>query len=112
MSSSIESLISREYEAGFVTDIEADTLPPGLSADVVRAISAKKSEPAFMLVWRLKAYKRWLTMPRPPFVQTLGVRLDRLPNLGGYWFTLEAGALADPKPLDVLPTPDVQPPVE
>src|SRR6478672_10142181 len=65
MSSSIESLISREYPAGFVTDIEADTLPPGLSEDVVRAISAKKSEPAFMLEWRLKAYKRWLTMKEP-----------------------------------------------
>jgi Fe-S cluster assembly protein SufB len=65
MSSSIETLISREYEAGFVTDIEADTLPPGLSEDVVRAISAKKNEPAFMLEWRLKAYRRWLTMKEP-----------------------------------------------
>jgi Fe-S cluster assembly protein SufB len=65
MSSSIESLISREYEAGFVTDIEADTLPPGLSEDVVRAISAKKNEPAFMLEWRLKAYRRWLSMKEP-----------------------------------------------
>src|SRR6059058_4333771 len=65
MSSSIESLISREYEAGFVTDIESDTLPPGLSEDVVRAISAKKEEPAFMVEWRLKAYRRWLTMKEP-----------------------------------------------
>ena len=71
MSSSIESLISREYEAGFVTDIESDTLPPGLSEDVVRAISAKKNEPPFMLEWRLKAYRRWLTMKEPTwqFVQ-------------------------------------------
>ena len=59
MSSSIESLISREYEAGFVTDIESDTLPPGLNEGTVRAISAKKNEPAFMLEWRLKAYRRW-----------------------------------------------------
>src|ERR1051325_1185027 len=65
MSSSIESLIGREYEAGFVTDIEADTFPPGLSEDGVRAISAKKSEPEFMLEWRLKAYRRWLTMKEP-----------------------------------------------
>src|SRR6478736_4651893 len=65
MSSSIESLISREYQHGFVTDIESDTLPPGLSEDVVRAISAKKDEPAFMLEWRLKAYRRWLTMKEP-----------------------------------------------
>src|SRR6476619_411875 len=65
MSSSIESLISREYPAGFVTDIESDPLPPGLSEDVVRAISAKKSEPQFMVEWRLKAYRRWLTMKEP-----------------------------------------------
>ena len=65
MASSIETLISREYEAGFVTDIEADTFPPGLSEAVVRAISAKKTEPAFMLEWRLKAYRHWLTMTEP-----------------------------------------------
>src|SRR6476660_10185363 len=65
MSSSIESLISREYLAGFVNDIESDTLPPGLSEYVVRAISAKKSEPQFMVEWRLKAYRRWTTMTEP-----------------------------------------------
>src|SRR3954453_13835395 len=65
MSSSIESLISREYQHGFVTEIESDTLPPGLSEDVVRAISAKKNEPAFMVEWRLKAYRRWLSMKEP-----------------------------------------------
>ena len=65
MSSSIESLISREYPHGFVTEIEADTLPPGLNEEVVRAISAKKNEPPFLLEWRLKAYRRWLTMKEP-----------------------------------------------
>jgi Fe-S cluster assembly protein SufB len=65
MSSSIESLVTREYQYGFVTDIESDTFPPGLSEDVIRAISAKKNEPAFMLEWRLKAYRRWLTMKEP-----------------------------------------------
>jgi len=65
MSSSIESLISREYQHGFVTDIESDTFPVGLSEDVVRAISAKKTEPAFMVEWRLKAYRRWLSMKEP-----------------------------------------------
>src|SRR6478672_10034608 len=65
MSSSIESLISREYQHGFVTDIASDTFPPGLNEDVVRAISAKKSEPAFMVEWRLKAYRRWLSMKEP-----------------------------------------------
>jgi len=65
MSSSIDLLINREYQAGFVTDIESDTLPPGLDEDVVRHISAKKNEPSFMLDWRLKAYRRWLTMKEP-----------------------------------------------
>src|SRR6476469_9761838 len=65
MSSSIESLISREYQHGFVTDIESDTIPVGLSEDVVRLISSKKNEPAFMTEWRLKAYRRWLTMKEP-----------------------------------------------
>src|SRR4029079_13250801 len=65
MSSSIESLISREYPAGFVTDIESDTLPPGLSEDVVRFISAKKNEPEWMTEWRLAAYRHWLTMTPP-----------------------------------------------
>jgi Fe-S cluster assembly protein SufB len=65
MSSQIDSLIAREYAAGFVTDIEQDTLPPGLDEDVIREISKRKNEPAFMLAWRLKAYRRWLTMAEP-----------------------------------------------
>src|SRR5690242_3831898 len=65
MSSSIDALISKEYEAGFVTDIEADTIAPGLSEDVVRLISSKKAEPSWMTEWRLKAYRRWLTMKEP-----------------------------------------------
>src|ERR1041385_5507773 len=65
MSSSIESLITREYEAGFVTDIESDTFPPGLSEDVVRAISARKNEPAFMVEWRLTAYPVWHRRKKP-----------------------------------------------
>jgi Fe-S cluster assembly protein SufB len=65
MSSTIESLVTREYKHGFATDIAADTLPPGLTEDTVRAISAKKNEPAFLLEWRLKAYRRWLQMSEP-----------------------------------------------
>ena len=65
MSSSIDSLVNREYQYGFVTDVEADTLPPGLSEDVIRLISAKKEEPSWLLDWRLKAYRRWLTMKEP-----------------------------------------------
>jgi Fe-S cluster assembly protein SufB len=60
-----EELISREYRHGFVTDLEADALPSGLSEDVIRLISAKKNEPAFMLEWRLAAYRHWLTMTEP-----------------------------------------------
>ncbi|MBX3145142.1 MAG: Fe-S cluster assembly protein SufB [Gemmatimonadales bacterium] len=65
MSDSVETLVNREYKWGFVTDIEADSLPPGLSEDVVRFISEKKGEPAFLLEWRLKAYRSWLKMTEP-----------------------------------------------
>ncbi|MBV53010.1 MAG: Fe-S cluster assembly protein SufB [Coxiellaceae bacterium] len=57
--------IQKGYEHGFVTDIEAESLPPGLNEDVVRWISAKKNEPTFMLEWRLKAYRHWLTLEQP-----------------------------------------------
>jgi Fe-S cluster assembly protein SufB len=65
MSSSIESLVTREYQHGFVTDIETETVPRGLNEDIIRMISAKKNEPPFMLEWRLKAYRRWQTMTEP-----------------------------------------------
>jgi len=64
-SSSVESLVQREYKYGFVTDIEADSIPKGLSEDVVRLISGKKDEPAWLLEWRLKAYRGWLKMTEP-----------------------------------------------
>jgi Fe-S cluster assembly protein SufB len=60
----IESLTNREYPYGFVTSIEADTAPPGLNEDIIRLISAKKHEPAFMLEWRLRAYRHWATLER------------------------------------------------
>ena len=65
MSTAIESLVNREYQYGFVTDVEADTIPRGLNEDIVRAIAAKKDEPEWMVEWRLKAYRRWLTMTEP-----------------------------------------------
>ncbi len=61
----VEALIGRKYQHGFVTDIESDSLPPGLDEGVVAAISAKKREPRFLLDWRLKAYRHWLTMREP-----------------------------------------------
>jgi Fe-S cluster assembly protein SufB len=63
--STIQELANREYQHGFYTDIEADTVPRGLNEDIIRMISAKKGEPEFMLEWRLKAYRHWLTMEEP-----------------------------------------------
>ena len=65
MSSSVEQLVNREYKYGFITDIEAESAPPGLSEETVRFISAKKQEPEWLLEWRLKAYRRWLEMTEP-----------------------------------------------
>jgi len=61
----LEEVASRDYEWGFVTDVEQETIPPGLNEDVVRLISAKKGEPEWMTEWRLKAYRHWLTMKEP-----------------------------------------------
>ena len=65
MSSTIDALVNREYQYGFSTDIETETLAPGLSEDTVRFISAKKGEPSWLLDWRLKAFRRWQTMTEP-----------------------------------------------
>jgi len=65
MTTGIEAQVLQPYKYGFVTDIEADVVPPGLSADVIRLISAKKGEPEWMLEWRLRAYRNWLKMPEP-----------------------------------------------
>ncbi len=61
----LDELVNREYRHGFVTDVESDTLARGLDEDVIRLISRKKDEPDFMLEWRLKAFRRWLTMTEP-----------------------------------------------
>src|SRR4249919_3427871 len=61
----VAEAINRRYSAGFVTDIESESLPPGLSEDIVRAISARKNEPEWMTEWRLAAYRHWLTMQSP-----------------------------------------------
>ena len=61
----IQELVDQEYKYGFVTDIEADAIPRGLNEEVVRTISARKNEPPFMLEWRLRAYRHWLTMKEP-----------------------------------------------
>jgi Fe-S cluster assembly protein SufB len=61
----IEQLANREYKYGFITDVEQESVPRGLNEDVVRLISEKKQEPAWLLEWRLKAYRTWLTMKEP-----------------------------------------------
>src|SRR6185436_19117605 len=63
--STIEQFASQEYKFGFITEVEQEIVPPGLSEDTVRLISAKKDEPEWMLEWRLKAYRHWLTMEEP-----------------------------------------------
>jgi Fe-S cluster assembly protein SufB len=65
MSSTIEQIASQEYKYGFVTDIESDVAPPGLNEDIIRLISSKKGEPQWLLDWRLKAFRHWLTMKEP-----------------------------------------------
>jgi len=62
---SIEAQVLQPYKYGFVTDIESDDVPPGLNEDIIRLISRKKGEPAFLLEWRLKAYRHWLTLTEP-----------------------------------------------
>jgi Fe-S cluster assembly protein SufB len=64
-SKTVEELTNREYRAGFITDIESEAAPPGLNEDIIRLISTKKKEPRFLLEWRLKAFRHWLTMKEP-----------------------------------------------
>ena len=66
-----KALVHREYKAGFVTDIEADTVAPGLNEDVIRLISAKKEEPEWLLDWRLTAFRHWQTMAEPRWANVL-----------------------------------------
>jgi len=65
----VAEALGRRYEAGFVTDIETTSLPPGLNEDIIRQLSAIKQEPAWMTEWRLKAYRNWLTMPTPDWAK-------------------------------------------
>ncbi|MBD2335727.1 Fe-S cluster assembly protein SufB [Calothrix sp. FACHB-156] len=65
MSATVKTLVNQPYKYGFITDIEADTIPRGLNEDIIRLISAKKEEPEFMLEFRLRAYRQWLKMTEP-----------------------------------------------
>ncbi|MFT4766985.1 MAG: Fe-S cluster assembly protein SufB [Glaciecola sp.] len=72
----IDSRIDKEYSAGFVSDIESDTLAPGLDEDVIRFISGKKNEPQWLLEWRLEAYRDWLKMETPEWAHVHYPRID------------------------------------
>ena len=76
MSSVLENLVNQPYKHGFVTDIESDTAPKGLSDDTIRFISAKKSEPEWLLEFRLKAYRHWLTMQEPKWPNVKYPKID------------------------------------
>ena len=66
----IDQLVDQDYKYGFITDIESDTLPPGLNEDVIREISERKGEPEWLLEWRLEAYAKWLEMTPPDWAHT------------------------------------------
>ncbi len=72
----IDALIGREYEAGFVTNVESETLPPGLNEEVIRIISGKKNEPEWMLEWRLEAYRKWCEMDVPTWAHVTHPPVD------------------------------------
>ena len=72
----LEKLINQDYQHGFVTEIDSDTLPCGLNEEVIRTISHKKNEPAFLLQWRLKAYEQWLTMQEPRWASVQHTPID------------------------------------
>jgi Fe-S cluster assembly protein SufB len=93
----LDELISREYQHGFVTDLAADALPSGLSEDVIRLISAKKDEPAFMLEWRLVAYRHWLTMTEPRWAT---IRHPPIDYQGIVYYSAPTAQRNRPKSLD------------
>src|SRR5688572_22973745 len=72
----LQKATSGDYQYGFVTDIESETVPKGLNEDIVRLISAKKEEPEWLLDWRLKAYRHWLTMTEPTWANVKYPKID------------------------------------
>ncbi|MBX7245774.1 MAG: Fe-S cluster assembly protein SufB [Candidatus Sumerlaeaceae bacterium] len=93
----IEELALKEYKYGFVSDIEAEEFPKGLNEDIVRMISAKKKEPEFMLEWRLKAYRHWLTMTEPTWPN---VHYPKIDFQDAYYYSAPKSFKEGPKSLD------------
>jgi Fe-S cluster assembly protein SufB len=93
----LEALVGQKYRHGFVTDIESDTVPPGLDEDVVRLISRKKNEPEFMLEWRLRAFRHWLTMKEPHWAH---LRVAPIDYQGISYYSAPRSKANAPKSLD------------
>jgi len=89
--------LQQPYRHGFVTDIESDSLPPGLDADTIRAISRRKREPGFLLRWRLAAFERWLAMPRPDWAQ---LRIEPIDFQALSYYSAPKSLKDGPKSLD------------
>ena len=99
-SDTLQKIADQEYRWGFVTDIEAETVPRGLNEDIIRMISTKKNEPEFMLQWRLKAYRHWLTMQEPAWANVHYPKID-YQDIIYYSAPRQKGAAGDgPKSLD------------
>jgi Fe-S cluster assembly protein SufB len=93
----LDELISKEYEHGFYTEIEADQVPKGLTEDTIRLISAKKGEPEFMLEWRLQALRHWLTMREPAWAHVHYPKIDFQDIV---YYSAPKGKTDGPKSLD------------
>src|SRR4030067_2820205 len=99
----IEALVRREYKQGFVTELEADSVPPGLNEDIVRLISTKKGEPEFMRAWRLQAYRHWLTITEPRWAHVHYPPIDYQSII--YFFAPKSGQDRPKSLADTAPTP-------
>jgi Fe-S cluster assembly protein SufB len=93
----VEQRLKREYEAGFVTDVESDTVAPGLDEDVIRFISAKKAEPEWLLEWRLAAYRHWTTMKAPNWAH---LRIEPIDYQAISYYSAPKSKKDGPKSLD------------
>ena len=93
----VRQVADRKYEFGFVTDVETETIEKGLSEDTVRFISARKQEPKWLLEWRLKAYRHWLTMPEPEWAK---VGFPPIDYQDAYYFSAPKSLADKPKSLD------------
>lgn len=95
----IQHLVEQEYQHGFVTEVEADTVTPGLNEDVIRFISAKKNEPDFLLQWRLKAYRSWLQMKEPHWAS---IHHDVIDYQSISYYSAPKSSVSSPKSLDEI----------